>query len=101
MSTLKTISISDAHYQHLCDQFGAKLRAARLKIDMDQGEFAADIGMSQSTVSRWEKGHGLPRARMLYHLAKWMGISVDFLFGFSEHEMHQKRRRSKDVVGVA
>ncbi len=86
---MKMIVISDAHYQHICDQFGARLKEAREGLGWTQQEFADNIGYKgSSSISNWEKGGGLPRIRTLYHLAKWMGWSIDHMFGFSNERYH-------------
>ncbi len=95
---MKTIVISDAHYQHVCDQFGARLKEARDGLGWTQQEFAEDIGYKRgSSIGHWEKGQGLPRARTLYHLAKWLGWSLDHLFGFSPNRFHDQARARKKV----
>jgi repressor LexA len=95
---MKTIVVTDAMWTHVCEQFGAKLKEAREGIGMTQAEFAEDIGYrSPTSISRWEKGLGMPRTRTLWHLAKWMGLSLDYLYGFSRerhHEQHRARARA-------
>lgn len=95
---MKTIVITDAHFQHICDQFGARIKEAREGLGWTQQEFAENIGYKNaSSISRWEQGAGLPRIRTLYHLAKWMGWSMDHLFGFSENRYHTQARARKLV----
>lgn len=40
---------------------GPVLRAAREKLDWTQAEMAAELGVTQPLIARWEAGDALPR----------------------------------------
>ena len=40
--------------------FAEKVRYAREKLNLSQERFAAKLGVSFSTINRWEKGHFMP-----------------------------------------
>ena len=40
------------------------VRVLRQRLGMSQEKFAAAIGVSFSTVSRWENGHMVPRGKL-------------------------------------
>ena len=40
--------------------FPDKVRAVRNQLGLSQEKFAAKLGVSFSTVNRWEKGHAMP-----------------------------------------
>ncbi len=40
--------------------FGEKIKEARKQLGLSQEKFAAKMGVSFSTINRWEKGHFLP-----------------------------------------
>lgn len=40
--------------------FSEKIKEARRQLGLSQEKFAAKIGVSFSTINRWEKGHFLP-----------------------------------------
>ena len=40
--------------------FGEKIKFARKRMGLSQEKFAAKMGVSFSTINRWEKGHFLP-----------------------------------------
>ncbi len=53
-------------HRALVGQVLARLRRSK---GLSQGEVAASIGMSQSLVSRYERGHGSIRLEQIYHYA--------------------------------
>ena len=59
---------------------GARIRELRLKLDMTQEEFAHALGITVSTVNRWENGHSEPsklaRASIV-GLAEKRGVIID------------------------
>ncbi len=94
--------LTDVQYLQVCEQFGAALRECRDFAGIGQGEFGDGLGVTGSSVSHWERGRGLPRAKTLYKLCKWMGISVDYLFGCSrERATEQKTVRAKARASAA
>ena len=59
---------------------GMRIRELRLKLDMTQEEFAHALGITVSTVNRWENGHSEPsklaRASIV-GLAEKRGVIID------------------------
>lgn len=59
---------------------GSLIRELRIKLDMTQEEFAHALGITVSTVNRWENGHSEPsklaRASIV-GLAEKRGVSLD------------------------
>ncbi len=59
---------------------GQHIRKLRLKLQMTQEEFAHSLGITVSTVNRWENGHSEPsklaRASIV-GLAEKRGVTVD------------------------
>jgi DNA-binding transcriptional regulator YiaG len=59
---------------------GQLIRALRLKLDMTQEEFAHSLGITVSTVNRWENSHSEPsklaRASIV-SLAEKRGLTID------------------------
>ena len=62
------------------DQTGASIRELRRNLRMTQEEFAHALGITVSTVNRWENGHSEPsklaRASIV-GLAEKRGVSID------------------------
>jgi len=59
---------------------GRLIRDLRIKLDMTQEEFAHSLGITVSTVNRWENGHSAPsklaRASIV-GLAEKRGVQID------------------------
>lgn len=58
-----------------------RLKEYRKRIGMSQIELAEKVGRSQSVVSSWEIGTGVPDAYYLPTLAKALGVSVADICG--------------------
>ena len=60
------------------------VRALRRRLGMSQEKFAAEIGVSFSTVNRWENAHRQPSPlswRAVQELARRRGLGEGFLQG--------------------
>lgn len=55
------------------------IRRYRKKLGLTQQEFAVALGMSQSTISRFETGERKPDVDDLTAIAKFFGCTVDDL----------------------
>lgn len=56
------------------------IKAARVNSEMNQIEFAREIGVSLSTVTNWERGKTEPDASHLRKISEISGIPMDFIF---------------------
>ena len=59
---------------------GIRIRELRIRLDMTQEEFAHALGITVSTVNRWENGHSEPSklARSsIVGLAEKRGLTID------------------------
>lgn len=65
-------------------EFGKKLQAARLRADLSQREVAERVGITVTTVSRYEITPVLPSVAMAAQLAQAVGVPLDQLAGFAE-----------------
>ena len=50
------------------------LRLRRLELRLNQRDLAAQLGVKQQTVSRWESGTALPRPERVAQLSKALGL---------------------------
>ena len=72
------------------DEFGKRLKALRddreLTLDMVvydiHGKF--DIERSKGHLSRWENGKNYPKLIYAAYLAKYYGVSLDYLMGLTD-----------------
>ena len=60
---------------------------ARLQLDMQQIELARIMGVSKSTVCRWEKGERKPRYRKLRKLSVILQVPLDELLYFFDNKV--------------
>ena len=63
------------------ESLGQRIREARDAHGVKQGEAAAELGIAQSKLSRWELGKSAPRPDELAAFADRFGVSVDWLLG--------------------
>ena len=62
--------------------FAANLRAARARAGMNQGHLAKAIQITQTNLSKWERGLSTPNVDKLIHLAQALGTTAaDLLAG--------------------
>lgn len=62
---------------------GKRLKEARKARKMTQQDVADRVGVSVSTVKKWELDLNEPNSDKLIALALGLGVSVDYLFGVS------------------
>ena len=73
MSELATSGVIPAFTQ------ADRLRKAREVAQIDQGTFAADLGVSRNTVTNYERGHVRPRRPVLLAWAMRTGVPLSWL----------------------
>ena len=55
------------------------LKEKRKQKNMSQEELSIALGVSQSMISKWERGENFPRGKILIKLAETLSCSVDEL----------------------
>lgn len=83
--------------------FGKKLQAARLKAGLSQREVAERVGITVTTVSRYEITSVLPSVAMAAQLAQAVGVSLDQLTGAAmpDTELVRMARKLSDQLTQA
>ena len=71
---------SAAYASGMQETLSNRIRAIRVKLGLNQDEFADRVGATQSTVSRWERG-AKPEFEHLQTIAKLGNIPVEQLIG--------------------
>lgn len=56
------------------------LREVREAKGLTLKDVVKDTGYTEVSISRWETGIRIPKATVLYNLAKFYGVSIDRLF---------------------
>jgi len=76
---------------------GSKIRELRIAENLTQENLAAELNVSFQSVSRWENGISTPDISLLPVIARFFGVSADYLLGMqddeneaSKHELEQE-----------
>lgn len=65
-------------------ELGTRLRARRKALKMSGGQVAAHLGVSQVHISDMENNKRKPSLELLVRLARFYGVSTDYLLGLDE-----------------
>ena len=60
-------------------EVGVRIAECRKAQHITQTDLAAKLQVSSKTISKWEKGHGLPNIEILPELSACFGVSIDYL----------------------
>lgn len=66
------------------NDFKTNLKNLRLEKKIGQVELAKQLGVSKGIISLWENGLREPSMTSLIALAKFFGVSIDFLVGLED-----------------
>ena len=64
--------------------FAERLTTVRKQKKISQDELAKAIGVHAPVIGRYERGEVKPSIEVAYKIASVLGVSLDFLVGFSE-----------------
>ena len=67
------------------NNFGEVLKELRLEKKLSQKELAKQIGVGKSIISSWELGQNQPTLPNLVAIAKFFGVSIDYLAGLTDY----------------
>jgi len=63
---------------------GERLKELRLEYGLSQAKLAKETGLTQSSIFYWEKGLKIPTAQAVVILAKYFGVTTDYLLGLED-----------------
>lgn len=63
---------------------GKIIERLRIENNISQKKLAEQIGIKQSTISKWEKRNAVPNADNIVALAKFFNVSADYLLGLEK-----------------
>lgn len=66
--------------------YGIRLKQARLQIGLTQVELAEKLGLSQTSYQRMETGAHDIKMSNIYNICKTLGISADWLLGIDRED---------------
>lgn len=61
--------------------FGSRLKILRERENLSQAELARQMGISQTQISRWERGDVVPASDALRAVAQQFNVTADYLLG--------------------
>lgn len=64
--------------------FGKRLLSLREERDLSMEEVATAVGITKSTLSKYEKGKNEPGMMIAKHLADFFKVSIDWLIGYTD-----------------
>lgn len=65
---------------------GKSLKEHREREELTQSELAKKTGIKQQNISRWENNENFPNIIDCITLAKFYGISIDYLIGYENED---------------
>jgi SOS-response transcriptional repressor LexA len=74
---------------------GERLRLLRKEKNMSKRELVATLPLNYSTYANYESGFREPNSEVLQILARYFGVSVDFLLGMTE-----KRKKADEIAAL-
>ena len=74
-------------------KIGTKIKQLRKQSNTTQEKLAESLGVTGQAVSRWESENGYPDMEYIVPIAKYFGVTTDFLFDHSV-ELWRNRRES-------
>lgn len=67
--------------------FGENLKKLRKGRGMTQSELGSKIGLSKAVISKYETGLGYPSFDVLIRIARFFGVTTDYLLGVSSEKL--------------
>ena len=61
-----------------------RLKELRIKSNLSQGDLAKNVNISQPAINHWELGKRTPNANAIVALARYFGVTTDYLLGESD-----------------
>ena len=77
-----------------------RIKQLRNKAGKTQAELARALGITRSGVNAWEMGLSVPSTPYIVELAKFFGVSTDFLLGMEELETFSVSGLSEHQIAV-
>ena len=66
------------------EKFIERLKELRNEKELSQVQLANATGLSKSAISFWETGDRVPNAQAIITLAKYFGVTTDYLLGLED-----------------
>lgn len=66
------------------DEFAERLKELREEKGLSLSQLGKEIGISYVAIGRWEKKQRIPNIESLVILAKFFGVTTDYLLGLED-----------------
>lgn len=66
------------------EKFAERLKELRIEKKLTQDKLAEETGLSQAALANWERGKRSPAAYAIITLAKFFGVTTDYLLGVTD-----------------
>lgn len=80
------------------EYLGNNIRTLRKAKNLTQEQFSEQLGVSFQSVSRWENSITYPDIEMIPKIARFFGVSTDYLFGIPEEDKYARLAELKDEL---
>lgn len=71
-------------YCFFMEVFAERLKELRIEKGLSQNQLAKATGLTHAAISRWESGLRQPTAAAIITLAKFFGVTSDYLLGLED-----------------
>lgn len=65
-------------------KFSERLKDLRLEKNLSQRALSKELGYSQPAIVRWENGSQIPNIDVAITIAKYFGVTTDYLLGLED-----------------
>ena len=67
-----------------------KIEACHKAVGLDRTHFAQEIGIPESTIRNWKRYSSVPSADLLYKIAKYFNVPMEYFLDGSENPLSDK-----------
>ena len=64
--------------------FAERIKNLRIEKGVGQNKMAADLEVSNASISYWETGKQIPSAEIIYKMSHYFNVSADFILGLTD-----------------
>ena len=83
-------------------KIGKYIAGKRKELGLTQKQVAEKLGMSDKSVSKWERGVCLPDVSVYFELCQILGISInEFLAGEDIEQEDLGKKSEENILGIA
>lgn len=73
------------------NNLGSRIKELRVAENLTQEKLAEELNVSFQSISRWENGISTPDISLMPTIARFFGVSTDYLFGLQDEESEAEK----------